>query len=97
MSNWNMLEYPISTRLRDHDEIKLITENKYLIYHKQTQQTALIVEAYIVDDGGFPEDTYEDRYVQYVVNEQYKEDWSTDLDDEGWTWFDELQGATSDT
>lgn len=92
MNSWNAIEDPISSRLRDNDEIKLITKNKHLIYHEKTNQTGLIVEVYIVDDEeDFVESTKEDRYVQYIINEQYKEDWSIDLDDEGWIWFDELK------
>ena len=92
MNSWNIAEDPISARLRDDNEIKLITENKHLMYHKETNQMGLIVEVYIVDEEqDCLENAWEDRYVQYVVNEQYKEDWSIDLDEEGWLWFDELQ------
>ena len=92
MISWNTIEDPISSRLRDINELKLAAENKYLMYHKETNQTGLIVEVYIVDaHPNYCEEHNEDRYVQYVVDEEYREDWSVDLDDEGWIWFDELK------
>ena len=92
--NWNKKEEPISLRLRDNNELSFVVSENPLIYNPRTNETALIVDVFVVEppddvdwDGELTED--EDRYVQYVTNEEYRKDWSTDLDDEGWIWLEE--------
>ena len=91
--NWNKKEEPISLRLRDNNELSFVVSENPLIYNPRTNETALIVDVFVVEppddvdwDGELTED--EDRYVQYVTNEEYRKDWSTDLDDEGWIWLE---------
>ena len=31
-------------------------------------------------------------YIRYSTSEEIKDDYSVDLDDEGWLWYDELEG-----
>jgi len=94
---WNTMEEPISERLRNNKELNFVVDNNPLMYNPRTGDTALVVDVFIVDplcdypDGG--ED--EDRFVNYVTNEEYKKDWSVDLDGEGWIWM-EQQGVTND-
>lgn len=93
---WNKRNEPISERLRDPDEIISVTDKKTMIYNPRTKQTALVMEVFLVDhdeddiaDGYSPD---EDRWVEYVTEDGPQEDFSVDLDDEGWLWFDELKG-----
>ena len=97
---WNKMEEPISTRLRNDKELNFVVDNNPLMYNPRTGRTALVVDVFIVDPHeGLPEEKYdggeEDRYVNYVTNDEYKKDWSVDLDDEGWIWL-EQQGVTND-
>lgn len=91
---WNKMENPISMRLRNDKELNFVVDNNPLMYNPKTGQTALVVDVFIVDplsdypDGGDDED----RFVNYVANDEYKKDWSVDLDDEGWVWL-EQQGV----
>ena len=91
-SVWNVCSDPISTRLRDDDELRVIQNNKTMIYHEPTKTTALIMDIWIVEP--LPEKpwetTGEDRYVRYTTENTIKEEFSIDLDDDGWLWFDEL-------
>ena len=94
---WNKMEEPISMRLRNDEELGFVVDNNPLMYNTRTGQTALVVDVFVVDPIKDPFDAgaEEDRYVNYVANEQYMKDWSVDLDDEGWIWLDE-QGETND-
>ena len=92
---WNKRHEPISERLRDPDEILNVTNKKTMIYNPNTKQTALVMEVFVVEhdeqtlaDGYNPD---EDRWVEYVTDEGPLEDFSVDLDDEGWLWHDELE------
>ena len=92
---WNKRNEPISERLRDPDEIISVTDKKTMIYNPRTKQTALVMEVFIVEQD---EDTVEhgyamdeDRWVEYVTDEGPLEDFSVDLDDEGWLWHDEME------
>ena len=92
---WNKRHEPISERLRDPDEILNVTNKKTMIYNPKTKQTALIMEVFVVEqdensiENGYTVD--EDRWVEYVTDEGPLEDFSVDLDDEGWLWHDELE------
>jgi len=92
---WNKRHEPISERLRDPDEILNVTNKKTMIYNPNTKQTALIMEVFVVEqDENSIENGYsidEDRWVEYVTDEGPLEDFSVDLDDEGWIWHDELE------
>ena len=95
MTQWNQRQEPISERLRDSKEILKVTNKKTMMYNTQTDQTALVMEVFIVDqdeqsiaDGYDPE---EDRWVEYVTTDGPLEDFSVNLDDEGWIWYDELE------
>ena len=95
MTQWNQRQEPISERLRDSKEILKVTNKKTMMYNTQTNQTALVMEVFIVDhdeqsiaDGYDPE---EDRWVEYVTTDGPLEDFSVNLDDEGWIWHDELE------
>ena len=94
-TQWNKRQEPISARLRDPDEILSVTNKKTMMYNPRTSQTALVSEVFLVDVNedtiaqGYTED--EDRWVEYVTDEGPREDFSVDLDDEGWIWHDELE------
>ena len=91
MKNWNINEEPIANRLRDDDELHIIQNNKSMIYHKQSKQTALIMDVWIVDPvEDDPSTIEEDRFVRYTTESSIKEDFAVDLDDEGWLWHDQL-------
>jgi hypothetical protein len=66
-----------------------------MIYNPNTKQTALVMEVFVVEqdensiENGYTVD--EDRWVEYVTDEGPLEDFSVDLDDEGWLWHDELE------
>ena len=65
--------------------------NKSMIYHTNTQQTALIMDVWIVDPvEDDPSTIEEDRFVRYTTETSIKEDFAVDLDDEGWLWHDQL-------
>lgn len=88
---WNKREEPISERLRVDSELQLIVDNNSMIYHKPTQQTALIMDVWHVEPIYGDDSTLEeDVYVRYTTDSGPKEDFSVDLDDEGWLWYDEL-------
>ena len=90
-SIWNVTTEPISQRLRNDDQLRLIQNNKSMIYHEPTETTALIMDVWIVDPiPEHAETQEEDRYVRYTTESAVKEDFSVDLDDEGWLWYDEL-------
>jgi len=92
---WNKRHEPISERLRDPDEILNVTNKKTMIYNPNTKQTALVMEVFVVEqdensiENGYTVD--EDRWVEYVTDQGPLEDFSVDLDDEGWLWHDELE------
>ena len=87
--SWNVVLEPISERLRDDEELKIISETNAMIYHQETGTTALIMEVWKVDPiEGSPETKEEDRYVKYASDHFVREDYSVDLDDEGWIWYD---------
>ena len=94
-THWNKRQEPISERLRDPDEILTVTNKKTMMYNPRTTQTALIMEVFLVDqDEQSIEDGYtpdEDRWVEYVTDTGPQEDFSVDLDDDGWIWHDELE------
>ena len=93
---WNAMEEPISARMRNDSELGLIVDNNPLMYNPKTGHTALIVDVFIVDPIKDPFDTSEeDRFVNYITNDEYKKDWSVDLDDEGWIWLENI-GENSD-
>jgi len=88
---WNVIHDPIANRLRDDDQLKLIQNNKSMIYHEPTETTALIMDVWIVDPMPDHSETQEeDRYVRYTTEFAVKEDFAVDLDDEGWLWYDEI-------
>ena len=94
-TQWNKRQEPISARLRDPDEILFVTNKKTMMYNTRTSQTAIVSEVFLVDvnedtiSQGYTED--EDRWVEYVTDEGPREDFSVNLDDEGWIWHDELE------
>lgn len=93
MSDWNMAQEPISERLRNKEELEFVQENKMLMYHQPTGQTALIMDVWCVDPTPGDDTTIEeDRWIRYTTADAIKEDYSVDLDDEGWLWYDELEG-----
>lgn len=87
---WNKMEEPISTRLRDNEELDNVVNTNPLMYNPRTGQTALVVDVFIVDPIKDPFDAAEeeDRFVNYITDDVYKKDWSVDLDDEGWVWLE---------
>jgi len=92
---WNEQDNPISTRLRDSEQILEVIKNKMLMYNPETDDRALIMEVYVVDQrkddiasGYTPE---EDRWVEYTTETGPKQEFSIDLDEEGWLWHDELE------
>ena len=90
-SYWNLCHDPIANRLRNNEELKIVQNNKTMIYNEETKETALIMDVWIVDPvPEWTETREEDRYVRYTTEHAIKEDFSVDLDDEGWLWFDEL-------
>ena len=92
MKNWNLDDEPISTRLRNNAELMAIQMNKTMMYHEGTQETALIMDVWVVDPiPNIDETKEEDRYVRYVTEKSVMEDFSVDLDQEGWLWYDELE------
>ena len=93
---WNKRQEPISERLRDSIEILQIVENKTMMLNKITGDTALISDVFEVhQDEQSLKDGYnmdEDRWVEYITaTNGPKEDFSVDLDDSGWIWYDELE------
>jgi len=91
MNKWNLLEDPISTRLRDNNELNVIQNNKTMMYHEPTGITALVMEIWEVPPLRDQPDTIkEDRYVEYATEFEVKKEFSIDLDEDGWVWFDEL-------
>ena len=97
MKQWNDESEPITQRLRDKEQILHVIENKTMMYNKRTGETALISEVFeVFQDSKSLEQGYspdEDRWVEYVTEEGPTEDFSIDLDDEGWIWHDELENA----
>tara|TARA_Y100000593_G_scaffold16044_1_gene31668 strand:- start:583 stop:870 length:288 start_codon:yes stop_codon:yes gene_type:complete len=92
MYRWNALEEPIAERLRNDIELEAITNTKTMMYHEPTGTTALIMDVWIVSpDPNFPESVEEDRYVQYATEFDINEEFSVELDSDGWLWFDELK------
>ena len=95
MTQWNKRQEPISARLRDPDEILKVLNKKTMMYNINTKATALVMEVFIVDqDSNSIEEGYspdEDRWVEYVTTDGPLEDFSVDLDDDGWIWHDELE------
>ena len=90
-NQWNKRDEPISERLRDDSELRLIIDNKSMMYHEPSQQAALIMDVWKVDPVEGDDTTIEeDRYIRYSTEFGPKEDFSVDLDDEGWLWYDEL-------
>ena len=96
MTQWNKRQEPISERLRDPDEILQVVNEKTMIYNAKSGDTAIISEVFLVDQDehsiseGYSVD--EDRWVEYITTaDGPKEDFSVDLDDEGWIWHDELE------
>ena len=90
-SVWNCYSEPIATRLRNDDELNVVQNNKTMIYHESTKTTALIMDVWVVDPmPEIIETQLEDRYIRYTTENEIKEDFSVDLDEEGWIWFDEL-------
>ena len=55
----------------------------------------MVVDVFVVDPIKDPFDCgdEEDRYVNYVTNEEYRRDWSVDLDDEGWIWLEDKRST----
>lgn len=93
---WNKRTEPISERLRDEKQLSILCEMNPGIYNPNTKQSAIISQIYVVDPEahGFEDDfsNYdEDRWIEYVTDDGPREDYSIDLDDEGWLWLDELK------
>ena len=93
MNDWNRGQEPISERLRDDNQLSFVQEQKMMMYHKDTGRSALIMDVWWVEpvSGDFAS-IEEDRYIRYTTGDAIKEDYSVDLDDEGWLWCDELEG-----
>jgi len=99
-SPWNEYINPISSRLRDHQQLLNACDQKYMMYNPETGQYALLLDTYVVNSENpvYLKDRAdpiyeEDRYVQYLCEEKLCEDFSVGLDDEGWLWVDELYGT----
>ena len=93
MNDWNKAQEPISERLRDNDQLHFVQEHKTMMYHEGTGETALIMDVWCVEPTpGDDASIEEDRYIRYTTENSIKEDYSVDLDDEGWLWCDELEG-----
>ena len=91
MHKWNMFEEPISTRLRDDDELSVIQNNKTMLYHEPSGITALIMDVWMVPPVTNEPDTIrEDRYIRFTTEDTVHQEFSIDLDEDGWLWFDEL-------
>ena len=90
MKNWNKKEEPISERLRDDIQIHYVNNNHTLMYNPRTKETGLILDVFVVDIE-LEEDVDEDRFVEYTVGDDYRKDWSVDLDDDGWIWQDQME------
>ena len=91
MGIWNLTTEPISNRLRDDCELNLFQNNKSMIYHEGTKETALIMDVWIVEPIPDRPETYaEDRYIRYTTESEVRQDFAIDLDEEGWIWYDEL-------
>ena len=90
MKNWNNKEEPISERLRDDIQIHYVNNNHTLMYNPRTKETGLILDVFVVDIE-LEEDVDEDRFVEYTVGDDYRKDWSVDLDDDGWIWQDQME------
>lgn len=95
MTRWNKKDEPISTRLRDPDEILKVVEEKTLMYNKITNKTAIISDVFLVEqDKNSIKEGYtidEDRWVEYITEDGPLESFSTDLDEDHWIWHDELE------
>ena len=93
-TTWNKHYEPISTRLRDEQELQALVDSNKLIFNPNNNETAIIVEVFKVSyEDDDPENEYdpeEDRWVEYITTSGPKEDFSVDLDDEGWIWYDEI-------
>ena len=90
-SEWNICTDPISSRLRDRDELSIVQNTKSMIYHEPSKTTALIMDVWIVDPVPDNLETLEeDRYVRYTTETEVLQDFAIDLDEEGWLWYDEL-------
>ena len=96
MVMWNTKTEPISERLRNPDEIMKVVHDKTMMYNPSNGDTAIISDVFLVEQdehsikGGYTID--EDRWVEYITGANGpKEDFSVDLDDEGWLWYDELE------
>lgn len=93
MNDWNKAQEPISERLRNEDQLNFVQEQKMMMYHQSTGRTALIMDVWCVEPmPGDDSSIEEDRYIRYTTDDSLKEDYSVDLDDEGWLWCDELEG-----
>ena len=91
MEIWNLTTEPIANRLRDEKQLQLVQETKAMIYHQGTEETALIMDVWIVDPvPEYPETQQEDRYIRYTTDTEIRQDFAVDLDQEGWLWYDEL-------
>tara|TARA_B100000575_G_C23079482_1_gene621871 strand:+ start:1041 stop:1337 length:297 start_codon:yes stop_codon:yes gene_type:complete len=94
-NQWNNLQEPISERLRNADEILRVVNEKTMMYNKNSGDTAIISEVFIVDqDEHSIKEGYtieEDRWVEYITSEGPKENFSVDLDEDNWVWHDELE------
>jgi len=97
MTIWNSKEEPITQRLRDDKQILHVIENKTMMYNERSGETALVSEVFeVFQDKKSLEQGYspdEDRWVEYVTQEGPQQDFSIDLDDEGWIWHDELENT----
>ena len=95
-TQWNNQQEPISVRLRDPEEILKVVKNKTMMYNKDSGDTAIIPEVFLVEqDEHSIKEGYtleEDRWVEYITSEGPKENFSVDLDEENWIWHDELEG-----
>lgn len=89
IKNWNETLDPIAGRLRDEKELELVTSSKSMMYHEETKTTALVMDVWIVDPvPGKSETLEEDRWIRFTTEDEIREDFSVDLDDEGWVWHD---------
>lgn len=94
-THWNKQDEPISARLRNTEEILKVVQEKTMMYNSRTGDTAIISDVFLVEQDEYSlEDGYtpdEDRWVEYITtNDGPMEDFSVDLDDDGWVWHDEL-------
>ena len=99
---WNDRYLPISSRMQDQEELLKILEGNSLIYNPKLNQTAVILEVYIMDDVQDENDIHdltdelENRYVVCLWENQIIKGFSIEIDDDGWIWAEEVSKTKSE-